>query len=289
MFRPAETDISDEHRWAILQRRAQEVRAVEAFSIMRSYGIEPVLIKGLAAAYFYPSGQLRMSVDMDLAVSAKDHSLAKQICFADVAGLAIDLHDELRHLDTVPWPDLFSNSVTVDIDGAPIRFLRPEDHLRVLCLHWLTDGGVYKDRLWDVYYIVSRRERDFDWDRVFDPVSPRRQRWLKCVLGLAEKYLGLDLDRTPAAGAAATLPQWLIRTVEKEWSEKVPLIPLGACLGDRKMLFQQFARRLPPNPIQATIDMEGDFDTRSRLYFQVASSIRRSLHLSRLSPQRLDL
>ena len=63
-------EINDEARWSLIYRRAQEVKAVEAFGLFREQGIEPVLIKGLAAGRFYPGDKARQSIDMDIAVAA---------------------------------------------------------------------------------------------------------------------------------------------------------------------------------------------------------------------------
>ena len=200
--------ITDKFRWNLLQKKALERNASRAFALFREKGIEPVMIKGLAAGQYYPPTEPRVSVDLDLAVSESDFATADKLARSAAAdGLAIDLHRELRHLDTVSWEDLVANSVLMPLDGAEIRIPRPEDHLRIVCLHWLTDGGRVKERLYDVYYAVSKRQPTFDLDRFFGVVSPTRQRWLECTLGLTAKYIGLDLTDTPAAGAEKRLPR----------------------------------------------------------------------------------
>ena len=133
--------ITDEFRWKLLQKKAEERRVVEAFALFRKHSIEPILIKGLAAAQWYPDATMRLSTDADLAVSDNDYQRAEDLRRSIAANLTIDLHRELRHLDTVAWDDLFAHSRHMDIDGVKIRVLRSEDHLRVLIVHWLTDGG----------------------------------------------------------------------------------------------------------------------------------------------------
>ena len=111
-----EISITDDFRWNLLQRRAAQVRALSAFKIFRQHGIEPILIKGLAAVQFYPPSVARESIDMDLAVSGNDFEAAAAICrSSEAAGLAIDLHRELRHLDTLPWDDLFPEFTTASV------------------------------------------------------------------------------------------------------------------------------------------------------------------------------
>ena len=67
------------------------------------------------------------------------------------------------------------------------------------------------------------------------------------------------------------IPVWLIKALEKEWSTDVWLRPIHTILRDKKELWAQIKKRFPPNAIQATIDMEGSFDNRSRIYYQIGS------------------
>lgn len=277
MSLPIQTiEITDEVRWGLLQKKTQEAKALRAFSLFRSAGIEPVLIKGIAAAANYPPEVTRRSVDIDLAVSAADHKKGLAIVRENVSsGLAIDLHCELRHLDAVPWEDLFEHSLLLAVDDGEIRILRPEDHLRVMCVHWLTDGGSSRDRLWDIYYAVANRKEDFDWARFLNIVEPHRRRWLLCTLGLAHKYLGLDLKDTPAENAADDLPQWLVHTVESEWNTDTPQRPLETTIRDPRMMIRQIGKRLRPNPIWATVQLNGSFDAPTRVHYQIANLFKR--------------
>src|ERR1043166_2817654 len=269
--------IEDDRRWFLLEEKAMEVRAGRAFALFREKEIEPVLIKGLAAARFYPEPGSRASIDMDLAVSAEDFEAASQIAISAAGkGLAIDIHRELRHFDSVEWKDLFANSQLIDVGDSKIRVLRLEDHLRVLCVHWLTDGGAFKERLWDIYYGVQNRPANFDWDRFLNVVNERRRRWLVCAVGLAHHFLDLDLSNTPIEDEAERLPQWLVKSVEKEW-KKTRFRPLETVLHDPKQLLQQILRRLNPNPVWATIQMEGTFDARMRVFYKIGSFVQRIL------------
>lgn len=263
-------------RWNILQRKAQQIRSVRAVELLRSAGIEPIVIKGVAAAQFYPDDKIRTSVDIDLAVSKADFDRAADLCHSEAAtGFAIDLHKELRHLDSVEWQNLFEDSVVLSFEDGSVRVLRPEDNLRVLCVHWLNDGGVYRERLWDIYYAVANRPTDFDWNRFLGIVSKRRRRWLICTLGLAGRYLGLDLSDTPINEEAKHLPKWLINAVESEWASVVKPMPLELSLDDSKVLTQQVKSRFNPNPIRATVEMEGSFDARTRFFYKLGNFVMR--------------
>ena len=72
-------------------------------------------------------------------------------------------------------------------------------------------------------------------------------------------------------------PVWLIKSLEKEWNSSVRLMPLEQCLADKKMFWRQVLKRIPPNSIQATIEMEGDLDARTRVLYQCGSIAERFL------------
>lgn len=267
-------------KWKMLHAKVFELRIRETFEVFRQNRIEPILIKGWAAGLNYPNCFERIYTDIDLAVSADDYRKALEI--AGGHRKYIDIHRGLRHLDTVDWRDLFENSELIssggDGDGgaAAIRVLRPEDHLRVLCVHWLNDGGAYKERLWDIYYAVENRRADFDWERCLGIIDKKRETWILCVLGLAERYLGLNLEDTPVAGRTQNIiPGWVIKTVVREWNTQAKLKPLETVIGSKKDLCAQIKLRLPPNPIQSTIEMEGDFNSGSRIPYQIGGMLLR--------------
>lgn len=268
--------MTDELRWYLLTSKKIESEIANIFRLFRENRIEPILIKGWAAAQNYPPDRPRFYGDVDLAVAAEDYERASIVARTTPASSApVDLHKELRHLDQIPWATLMRNSREVAIGTDWIRVLSDEDHLRVMATHWLNDGGASKDRLWDIYYAVANRPKDFDWHRCLDVVTPRRQKWVIAAIGLAHRYLGLRIDDLPFATEALEIPLWLTGAVEKEWATDIRLRPLYACLRDPKALLQQLKKRIPPNPIQATIETEGEFDERSRIPYQIRDVVLR--------------
>ena len=250
--------------------RLAEVSITNAFVKLRAAQIEPILIKGWVISQSYPEDHSREFVDVDICVNPLQYQKAKDILEKNVVNfMPVDLHKGLRHLDSASWEDLFDNSRLIQIEENSIRVLRPEDHLRVLCTHWLNDGGANKERLWDIYYAVKNRPYDFDWERCLNIVGKKRRKWIICTLGLAHKYLGLDLTDTPIAKESTEIPKWIINTVEHEWESKIKLKPLEICLQNKKELFEQIKKRFPPNPIQATVELEGEFDNTPRIFYQV--------------------
>lgn len=262
--------MTNERHWKLIQYKLQEYKIAKVFELFRKNEIEPILIKGWAAAQFYPAKENRQFIDIDICIAPDEFERAKELLpLCTDRGLMVDLHRGLRHLDTLEWRDLFENTKLLKIEETNVRILKPEDHLRVLCVHWLNDGAAYREKLWDIYYAVENRQLDFDWQRCLDSVDQKRRKWIVCAIGLAHRYLGLELKDTPIAAEAKEIPDWIIKTVESEWADNNKLKRLQDCLSDRKEFFIQIKKRFPPNPIQATIDMNGDFDNKTRLFYQI--------------------
>ncbi|MBX3289768.1 MAG: nucleotidyltransferase family protein [Acidobacteria bacterium] len=263
--------------FATLERKAFEVKIAEYTSLLQRNGINSLTFKGWLAANNYPETHYRQYTDIDLAVAPEyyDRAIAL-IRAAKPKGIAVDLHKGFRHLDRLSWEQIFSRSQTVILNNTEVRVPCPEDHLRIMCVHWLTDGGEYKHRLWDIYYAVANRPDDFDWDKCLQPVSAVRQEWVITCIGLAHRYLGLEIEDLPFAERAKDLPEWLTKRLEYEWENRVPLRPLRIVYRDPSLLIQQLRKRFPPNPIYSTIDMEGSFASRTRFFYHLGSMLKRS-------------
>ncbi|PYS97845.1 MAG: hypothetical protein DMF63_18430 [Acidobacteria bacterium] len=270
--------MNDELRWHLLKKKQTEELIVHAFGRLRENGIEPILIKGWAAGRNYPADKPRFSIDVDLVVSSADFDDAEK-ALAGING--VDLHRELRDRDTVDWQHLCSRSELVELDGEHIRLLSAEDHLRVICVHWLLSGATDRERLWDVFYAVQNRPANFSWPLCLDIVSETRRDWVVLTIGLTHKYLGLDISELPFRDRAVELPPWLTKFLEKEWLDESGLWPLEATLKDRRTFLHQLRKRLPPNPVQATVNCEGSFDAYSRVPYQmrdIFQRVRPSIH-----------
>ena len=278
--------LENERRWRILKVRIAEENIKKAFQVFRENDIEPILIKGWAAAIEYPEKQQRPFSDMDLSVAPGQYDRAQALLeFGNVRNLNIDLHRGLRHLDTVEWEETLANSRLELIDEIPVRVLSREDHLRVLCVHWLTDGGAYREKLLDIFYILENKERSFDWEKCFAPIDDKRRGWIIKTIAVVHKYYPLDVSRIPFRNELDSVPVWLIRALEKEWASDRKLQPILGTLTTKNEFWKQIKKRFPPNAIEATVDMNGYFDESSRFYYQVGSvfvrlkpSMRRALH-----------
>lgn len=278
---------TDEKRWSALQLALHEQQLERSFSMFRSGRFEPILIKGWAANRSYPDDVKRFPGDIDLCVEPERYQEALAWQDANAGSLPIDLHEGFRHFDTVSYTDLFSHSQLVKLNDTDIRILSDEDHLRVLAVHWLTDGGAYKEKLKDIHYAVENRRADFDWDRCLNAAGEKRRRWVICAILLANRYFGTDISDTPVENER--LPEWVVRTVEKEWANDVRLKPLKLFMKDPRGLWRQIRKRIPPNALQATITLEGDFDKKPRIYYQTISIFARiipSIKRSTAAPKK---
>ena len=81
--------------------------------------------------------------------------------------------------------------------------------------------------------------------------------------------MDLDISDTPIPDAAASLPTWLIKSIEREWDSKTKLQPLNLYSKRDKLFWEQVKKRVPPNAVQATILEEGDFDRYPRFLYQI--------------------
>jgi hypothetical protein len=268
-------------RFRLLKYKVNEHVIEKIWKQFAEAGFEPILIKGWAASRMYSDPSVRYFSDVDLMVAPDRYQDALKFAENVRERLPVDLHKGARHLDTLGFEELFAHTIKEKCNETEIRILRREDHLRLLCIHWLTDGGEYKEKLWDIFYGLANRPENFDWDRFLNITTARRRRWLVCTIGLAHKYLGLDIENTPISSEAKNLPHWLIKTVEREWASKVRMLPLDMFLNNRKMFWKQIKKRIPPNPIQATVLEEGDFDKYPRIGYQIKNMFHRALPLTK--------
>jgi len=268
--------VTEDTRWHQIRAKASEERVKSAFRLFRANGIEPILIKGWAAAREYPESFRRFFGDIDLCVAPEIFEKALPVAKSEEGRrINIDLHCGLRHLDTFEWEDLFENSRMVPVDEVEIRILRAEDHLRVLCVHWLTDGGAYKERLLDIFYLLEKNREQMDWERSLGKLSPTRRGWILQTIAVVHRYFGLSIADMPFSQELKNTPRWMIETLEKEWASEIRLKPLHTLLWKRREFWQQLKKRFPPNAIQATIETEGRFDESTRIFNQLGSILLR--------------
>ena len=263
---------AEDTKWMQVARLANRKRTVSTFQRLSAAGFDPILLKGWSIERFYDEGMYRISTDIDLLFKEEVAEELNKYLPHMKPLTAIDQHFCPLHLEKLGFQELSTRSYKVVLDGVPIRVLADEDNLRITCVHWLTDGGVNREKLWDVYYLVKNRKEGFDWERCLESNGPIRKTWVMAAIATARDHLDLDVSNLPRDVKDFRLPGWYERTLATEWRRGIyPRRLLSTVLFRPTLLFEQLRRKLPPNRIAATIDTETPINETSRIPAQVKS------------------
>jgi hypothetical protein len=277
----AET-LRDSYRGQALQSAVQEWEVGHIFSLLRGAGVEPILLKGWAAAGLYPERGLRPPGDIDLCVRPGQYEAAgESLSGPGRTGTAVtDLrHDGPALSCAGGWEALYARSRLLDLNGSEIRALGREDQLRFLCLHLLRHSAYRPLWLCDVAAALESAPADFDWEVALGADELTRNR-VTCVIDLARRLLGARHEDLPEEVCAARAPSWLVAEVLRQWerpttAEHLPREPMSASL-------RRPARALPallsrwPDPIRAFVGLNQTIDERARLPRQLKFYVARS-------------
>ena len=288
---PVAGQLEQTYRFNVLQAALHERRLKQVIPLLRSTGVEPLLVKGWAIARHYAESGLRQYCDLDLCVLPEHFAAAKAAMENQEDEFAsVDLHLGFDKFYDRQTEDIFSRSQLISLDDVEVRVLSAEDDLRFLCLHLLRHGAIRPLWLCDIAVSLETRPDNFDWDLCLGH-SPQQMDWVACAAGLAHKLLGVDVEGTPIADRAKNLPSWLVPAVLKEWG--TPFQSLGQVavrLRHPVTRLRELIRELPhhwPNPIEATMTLKGPFNELPRFPFQVGHVFSRTAalmsQLSRLS------
>lgn len=280
---------------------------------LRAAGVDPVLVKGWNVARLYPEPGLRQYYDVDLCVAHDLHARASSLLASSAEDASyVDLHDELDHLDVMRWEDFFERTQLLRVEDIDVRVPCAEDHLRILCIHWLRHGAWRPAGLCDVAAAIESLPEEFDWQRCLGP-DPIRANWVACTIKLAQELLGAKGQARRAKGQArrakgegqsatalplalsslpsARLPRWLAPAVLRQWSRSLspnfrePALPsLLGRLSVWKELTKDLYSRLD-QPVRATVALRGRFNNWPRLPYQLGELL---LH-SAEAPKQLGM
>lgn len=284
-------ELQQAHRLHAVHAAAFEEDITNVFTLLCNAGVEPILAKGWAAARLYPDTSLRPYGDIDLYVRPGEYSAAMHLLeSAEAKKFVVDLHERFDASDGLSIDALYERSRLVSLADVKVRVPSDEDHLRILCLHFLRHGAWRPLWLCDIAVAVENRAPDFDWDMCLCK-DPRRADWIACAIGLAHRLLGAEIDDTPVADRAKTLPAWLISNVLKQWETPYSVMqppvsyaaPMSKYLRDPRGLLADLRRRWP-NAIEATVYTGGPFNNLPRWPFQIGECvIRTGKFLARIS------
>jgi hypothetical protein len=270
-----------------LEARVHAYRIKTVLAHFRQAGIETVLIKGRSVARHYPEPGLRHYSDLDLCVAPNQYRQAQALVKSlGPLELYVDLHRALGRHDNLSWLDLLAHSEVVELDDLPVRVLGAEDHLRLLCVHWLRHGAWGPLGLCDIAAALEARGPNFDWQRALGP-DKKHADWMTCALGLAHQLLGANIDDTPVLERANNLPQWLVPAVLAQWQtcinpnyREMALKEIPTLLLSPRKLFVELSARFS-HPIRATIEVRGRFNELPRWPYQLGALLLRWYELPR--------
>jgi hypothetical protein len=260
-----------------------EAQARSVFAFFRANDIEPVLVKGWSIGRHYPAKGLRPYGDIDLCIGESTYPKAVELAATpEGQHFNLDLHKELKGLDSRGFDEFFDRTQLIDFSGTAIRIPSDEDLLRIVCLHLLRHGGWRPLHFCDVALLLELRSTDFDWDICIGN-SRREINWISTVIGLTHHLLGADIEGYPFAAQARRIPRWLIAQVLKSWETPEPISnaplnygkPMREYLRQPRGLFGALKRRWP-NPVEATYSVNGSFNNLPRFPYQLAESLRRA-------------
>lgn len=272
------SELLQAYRIHAVQAVLHERQIKEAVRLLRSSGVEPILVKGWSIARLYVEPALRPYGDIDLCVHPDQYLIAKKLVDNLAArNIRIDLHEGFSKFGNQSWDELHSRSCCSEIEGVEVRTLGPEDHLRLLCFHFLREGAWRPLWLCDVAVATETRAANFDWNLCFGTDETSRN-YVVCTLMLAKSLLQTNLDGAPDSVSAKQNPRWLLPAVLKEWRvrsvyqrHKSPLTSAWR----RPLTTLRNIRNHWPSPIEATISLNSAFGERPRWSLQVGSCLMR--------------
>jgi Uncharacterised nucleotidyltransferase len=286
-WRLRNTNLQDESSAAVLQQAYRllalqsaihEQKLEKVFRLLRQASVEAVLAKGWAAARLYPDGALRPYGDFDLLVRPDQFKTAEEVLSSpEASDCWVDLHKHFSEVNDRSVDELFSRATSVPLGQEHVRILSVEDHLALLSIHLLKHGAWRPVWLCDIGAAVESVPPNFSWDICLGHNSTRAG-WIICAIGLAERILHADISALPIASRAKETPAWLFDSVLTQWSNPFAInqppmnhsAPLASYLKHPLGIFRALRERWP-NPILATVSVNGNFNDLPRLPYQVGN------------------
>lgn len=284
-------------RTQVLDGARHEVALGALLRLLDSAHVAPILFKGRALARYYAQPHLRAMGDVDLCappgrfdelagllrgngfleitrVSGGAHGRATMLAApADWPSmrLLIDLHERFDSLAVGSLADVFMRAKPLEVGGGSILIPAAEDHIRIVAIHFLRDGGWRPSSLCDLGAILESLPASFDWGLCLG-ADERRRRWIAASLELAHTLLGAGLGRMPAKCRVRDLPPWLGATVLGAWqrpfSHHGPRVPFRTVLRRHFTRVPAEMRARWPNGLRASIELDAALTRSPRWPYQ---------------------
>jgi len=280
------------YRLLSLQSEIHEQHIEKVFRLLREASVDAVLAKGWAAAGLYPERSLRPYGDIDICIRPEHYKLAEEILSGpEVNDCQIDLHKHFSEIDERSIDEMFNRSQQVTLGAEQIRILGPEDHLALLSIHLLKHGAWRPLWLCDIGAAIESLPPAFDWDICLGR-NATRARWIVCSIGLANRLLQANTDPLPVAAEAREIPTWLVENVLKHWANPFAMyqppmshpVPMATQWRNPRGLLTGLRERWP-DPILATISVNGRFNSFPRLPYQMANCVSRVIRIFARTPR----
>lgn len=285
-------------RMLALDVARQEAGLSALFRLMQGAGFAPLLFKGWAVAQYYDALHLRAMGDVDLCapsgrfdeladffsrqgfieitrVSGEVHGRAVLLAApADWPSkrLLVDLHERFDRFAFDELKEVFARARSLKLEGISLPTPALEDHLRILAVHFLRDGGWRAPSLCDIGAVLERVPSDFDWELCLG-THPRRRRWIAASFELAHVLLGARLDAMPQEYRLRNVPGWLSATVlrawEKPFSHHAPRISFGKILRRHPAHVLSEIRARWPNAVRASMELDAELNWLPRWPYQL--------------------
>ena len=270
-------DLEQACRHHMLKAAVHDLEITDIFNRANAVNIEPILFKGWALARLYPDAGLRPYGDIDLWVRPDElDRLYRALPSGNDHVYCVEPHISFYPQFERSFDEVMNKSRFIPLNDVKVRVPCDEDHLRFICLHFLFHGGWRPLWLCDVALMVESTGPGFDWDRCLRG-SRKYADWIACVIGLAHRLLGAQVDGTPVAKRAKSLPGWLTEAVLTQWAKGPGMSfaeTLSFSLPRRLLKPTALARSLREhwrNPIQASVEMNASFSDTPRGLLQFGS------------------
>jgi hypothetical protein len=291
---PSGQVLHEAYRLQTLQSAIHEEKIRTVFRLLRGASVEPILVKGWAAASLYPERALRPYGDIDLCVKPSDYKTATAVLAGpEATGCWVDLHYGFSELNDRAIDQLFERSRLVSFGDDHLRVLSDEDHLALLSIHLLKHGAWRPLWLCDIGAAIESLRPGFDWDICLGP-EKKRAGWIACAVLLAHRLLGAELPDEPASIRNHKLPDWLVTNVLKQWenpfaTNQPPMshpLRMMDSLRHPNGIWKAIQARWP-NPIIATISVNGKLNRAPRFPYQLGNCISRLANFVAHLPKEL--
>jgi len=286
-WRLRETDLSSTssagvlhqaYRFQALQSAIHEKKIERLFCLLRQESIDAILVKGWLAAGLYPDRALRAYGDIDLCFRREHFHTAKAILASPEAkDCWVDPHLRFSELHSRSFEELFARSKLVDLGMEKIRIMGPEDHLALLAVHLLKHGAWRPLWLCDIGAAIESLPPEFSWDVCLGG-NKTRALWIISAIHLSQELLNADIDSLPKPYRLRKLPRWLVDNVLRQWAAPFAInqppmshpAPMASYLKTPRGLLKGIRARWP-NPIIATVSVNGEFNDFPRLPYQLGN------------------